>query len=302
MSSMFSSLSSQNPPAADTETPKSDGGMFSSLTAPKQNTSMFSSLADQPKPEQNAETVPVTAPPASGPSAGQSMFSSLTDNQTPAEKYSVNPVLTNEEIKYEQKSPDEMEEEPWYSKSWEWLNSPLYDLHKWGTRTGAGAFEKGLETGLEDIGSGFTSPLQIGLTLATFGGGAVEGAGLSVLRGIGVSEEAAPIVARGAKALMTAGFSAQMLGGMITQSPQLLDALKDGDTENATRLATNIAASGAFLTVGLKNGFEDVKAVKNYTKGKSLTTTERLALVQELSGSYDAAKSAGSDFARSRQE
>src|SRR5208282_5212758 len=302
MSSMFSSLSSQNPPAADTETPKSDGGMFSSLTAPKQNTSMFSSLADQPKPEQNAETVPVTAPPASGPSAGQSMFSSLTDNQTPAEKYSVNPVLTNEEIKYEQKSPDEMEEEPWYSKSWEWLNSPLYDLHKWGTRTGAGAFEKGLETGLEDIGSGFTSPLQIGLTLATFGGGAVEEAGISALRAIGVSKTAAPIVASTAKALMTAGFTAQMLGGLVTQVPQFLDALKDGDVENATRLGTGALASGLFLREGLKHGFEDIAAAKNYIKGKRMTTTDQLAAIKELSGIYDESLQKGSDNARARAE
>jgi hypothetical protein len=303
MSSMFSSLSSQNPPA-DAEAPKpaSDGGMFSSLTAPKQNTSMFSSLADQPKPAQSEEVPSVAAPLPSGPSAGQSMFSSLSDNQTPAEKYSANPVLTNSEVKYGQKSPDEMEDEPWYSKAWEWMNSPLWDLHQYGTREGAGAFEKGLETGLEDIGSGFTSPLQIALTLATFGGGAVEAAGIGALRSIGISKAAAPVVATGVKALMTAGFSAQMIGGMITQSPQLLDALKEGDIENATRLATNIGASGLFLREGLKHGYEDLSSIKNYMKGKNLTTTERLKLVAELSGTYEEAKSKGTDFARERQE
>jgi hypothetical protein len=241
--------------------------------------------------------VPVSPAPITSGS-----YSSLLGSQAPSEKYSDSPVLTNDEVDYAKKSPDEMEDEPWYSKAWEWANSPLYDLHQWGTRTGAGAFEKGLETGLEDIGSGFTSPLQIGLTLATFGGGAIEEAGASVLGSIGVSKNAAKTVAATAKLLMTAGFSTQMIGGLITQSPQFLDALKDGDIENATRLGTNIAASGIFLREGLKHGYEDLATVKNYVKGKTLTTTERLGLVQELAGIYDESKAKGTDFARERQE
>lgn len=232
-------------------------------------------------------------------------FLKIADDQNSTDKYRTNAAtygLSQEERNYGNKSPEEMEDEPWYSKAWEWMNSPLYDLHKWGTREGAGTFERGLETGLEDIGSGFLSPLQLGLTIATFGGGAVEEAIVGGLRTIGVSKLAAPVVASTAKALMTAGFSAQMIGGLLTQSPQFLDALKDGDTENATRLGTNIAASGLFLTQGLKHGFEDVNTVKNYVKGKQLTTTDRLALVQELAGNYDLAKSKGTDFARARQE
>ena len=290
-------------PDAQSETPKaneSTGSSFDSvLSKPAVQGSSFDSvLSQQPAPVSSFATAPLNE--TSGTASGSSFDSIL--NQTPAEKYSANPVLTNEELKYGQKSPDEMEDEPWYSKAWEWLNSPLYDLHQWGTREGAGAFEKGLETGLEDIGSGFTSPLQIGLTLATFGGGAVEEAGISLLRGIGVSKIAAPIVAATAKTLMTAGFSAQMVGGLITQSPQFLDALKDGDVENATRLGTSIAASGIFLREGLKHGYEDLASIKNYVKGKTLTTTERLGLVQELAGIYDEAKAKGTDFARERQE
>jgi hypothetical protein len=208
--------------------------------------------------------------------------------------------LTNEEAKYGQSDPLKMEDEPWYSKAWEWMNSPLYDLHKWGTREGAGTFERGLETGLEDIGSGFLSPLQLGLTIATFGGSAVEGAGLSALRSIGVTEKAAPIVVRGLKGLMTAGFSVDMLHGLVTQSPQFLDALKDGDVEQATRLGTNILATGVFLKEGLKHGIEDATAVKNYVKGKNLTTTDRLKLVADLAGQYELNKSEGTDASRTR--
>jgi GNAT superfamily N-acetyltransferase len=210
--------------------------------------------------------------------------------------------LSADERAYGQTPPDKMEDEPWYSKAWEWMNSPLYDLHNWGTRENAGTFERGLETGLEDIGSGFLTPLQLGLTLATFGGSAVEAAGISAIRTLGVTAEAAPIVARTAKGLMTAGFTVDMLHGLMTQSPQFLDALKDGDTENATRLGTNILAAGLFIKEGLKHGIEDMNAVKNYVKGKDLTTTDRLKLAAELSGLYDQNKSMGADKARTRMQ
>src|SRR5271163_1138183 len=200
MSSMFSSLLGQTAPPTDTEEQAqkpTSNNTFSSLVTPQPSSNTYSSIAAQPV--QDKPELPAVAPAVG---AGSGMFSSLVTPNTPAEKYSADPVLTNTEVKYGQKSPDEMEDEPWYSKAWEWMNSPLYDLHQWGTREGAGAFEKGLETGLEDIGSGFTSPLQIGLTLATFGGGAVEEAGVSVLGAIGVSKAAAPIVASTAKLAM----------------------------------------------------------------------------------------------------
>jgi hypothetical protein len=283
----------------ENQTPSLPAPTAMSQTAPV-NGNPLDQLLTKPQPAETpvAATIAPTSLATTGAVAGNPL-----DSLNPLDRlYPAGRVLTNKEAAYGNSDPEKMEDEPWYSKAWEWMDSPLYDLHKWGTRTGAGTFERGLETGLEDIGSGFLSPLQLGLTIATFGGSTVEAAGIGALRSIGVSEIAAPIVARGAKALMTAGFSAQMIGGMLQQSPQLLDALKDGDTENATRLATNIAASGLFLTQGLKHGYEDVNAVKNYVKGKNLTTTERLALVTELSGNYDAAKSAGTDYARSRQE
>ena len=176
-------------------------------------------------------------------------------------------VLTNEEADYGEKPPDEQPDEPWYSKAWNWMNSPLWDLHKYGTREGAGTFERGLETGLETLGSGITSPLSLGLILATFGGGAVEEAGIAALRSIGVAEKLAPTVVKSAKLLMDAGFATQMVGGLMTQVPQFLDALKDGDVENATRLGTEALGSGAFLTLGLKHGYEDLDALKTRVKG-----------------------------------
>jgi hypothetical protein len=245
------------------------------------------------------------APVVSGTSDWMSLPVAGLGTHDTTDKYSNSATtrgLTSEERAYGQTNPEKMDDEPWYSKAWEWMNSPLYDLHKWGTREGAGSFERGLETGLEDIGSSFTSPLMIGLTIASFGGSTVEGAGIGILKSIGVNEYAAPIVARTAKGLLTAGFTTQMLGGLMTQSPQFLDALKDGDVENATRLGTNILASVAFIQEGMKHGLEDVKAVKSYINGKDLTTNERLKLVQEAAGLHDEEVQMGSDAARARQE
>src|SRR5882762_2012189 len=46
--------------------------------------------------------------------------------------------------------PENQADEPWYSKTWDWLNKPFYDAHKWGFRTGAGTIERGIESGVED--------------------------------------------------------------------------------------------------------------------------------------------------------
>jgi len=70
--------------------------------------------------------------------------------------------------------PENQTDEPWYSKTWDWMNKPLWDFHQWGTRTGAGAFERGIESGGEDIINGFFSPLNLALTVATFSGAAVR--------------------------------------------------------------------------------------------------------------------------------
>ena len=317
MASIFDDVLGQR----TTETPaaeKKSGSIFDSILSsntgvdPTGNKSMFDHILS-PSPESPApipspdQPSSVTVPPVYNASSSQkssgSMFDSILSDGTAPHSSDSGNMLTSPERDYAGNTkPESMEDEPWYSKAWEWANSPLWDLHQYGTRTGAGAFERGIETGLEDIGSSFTSPLMIGLTIASFGGTAVEGAGISALRSIGVNEYAAPIVARTAKGLMTAGFTAQMLGGLMTQSPQFLDALKDGDVENATRLGTNILASGVFIREGMKHGLEDVKAVKSYINGKDLTTTERLKLVQEAASLHDEEVQMGSDAARARQE
>jgi len=83
--------------------------------------------------------------------------------------------LSQEELKQSSRpDPENQTDEPWYSKTWDWLNKPLYDAHKWGFRTGAGTIERGIESGVEDLISGSSSPLSLALIVATFSGAAVR--------------------------------------------------------------------------------------------------------------------------------
>jgi len=83
--------------------------------------------------------------------------------------------LSPDELKQSTRpDPENQIEEPWWSKTWDWMQKPLWDFHQYGTRTGAGAFERGIESGGEDILSGLFSPLNLALTVATFSGAAVR--------------------------------------------------------------------------------------------------------------------------------
>ena len=76
------------------------------------------------------------------------------------------------------------ESQPWYKRAWDYANTPLteslFGLPEY--REGAGGFERGIEK----IASGFTSPLSVALTAATFGtGGLIESAGANALKATG---------------------------------------------------------------------------------------------------------------------
>lgn len=198
------------------------------------------------------------------------------------------------------------EDEPWYSQTWDWLNRPLFDAHQWGVRTGAGSIERGIESGVEDLVSGFTSPLSIALTIGTLGGSTLEKLGVeglgelapSALKAIGVGEREAPYVAKGIKSLIDAGFTVQQVQGVITQAPQVLDALKDGDYETATRLATTLASTTALSTLGARKIFEDAGYVQDYLKGRTLSQAETLRTLKGVAGRLDEAHAVSSQKAR----
>lgn len=193
-------------------------------------------------------------------------------------------------------------DEPWYSQTWDFLNKPLYDAHQWGQRTGAGTIERGIESGVEDIISGLTSPLSLALTVGTLGGDLALQGSVAGLKTIGVAAADAPVVARGIKALADLGFTAQAIQGVITQSPQVLDALKDGDYETAAHLATNVTAGGALAILGAKHGFEDASAIKDWTKNRTPQTKETLATAKKIAGKLDEDRVVGSQLAKETQK
>lgn len=152
-------------------------------------------------------------------------------------------------------------------KSWDWLNKPLVDLH----REGAG----GLEQGAEDVASGFTSPLSIGLTALTFGAA-------PLLEGLGITAAQIPTWAKAAKTAIDLGFTTQQAAGLIKESPQFLDAIKDGDYEEAKRLGVNLVAGGLFAGLGY-HGFAKDAGVFAREAGL-LKPSEQLTAVRKEAG------------------
>ena len=94
--------------------------------------------------------------------------------------------------------------QPLYKRAWDFATTPLteslFGLPE--TRPGAGGFERGLEK----IASGFTSPLSVALTAATFGtGGAIASAGETALKESGeFAAEEIPQLVKGAQAAVQA--------------------------------------------------------------------------------------------------
>lgn len=124
---------------------------------------------------------------------------------------------------------------PWYERAWDWANAPLLNINS--------ENKGGFVGGTEDVLSGLTSPLSIGLTAATFGVG-------PLLRGLGLAAEELPVAVRGLKALVDVGFTAQGAVQAAKESPRVLDALKEGDYDTAKRLAVHVLAGGAVTYLG----------------------------------------------------
>jgi hypothetical protein len=171
---------------------------------------------------------------------------------------------------------------PWYSKAWDWANTPLVDLHRQGA--------EGFEAGAEDIASSLTSPLSIGLTIGTFGSGAA-------LRALGIGAQELPLVVRGAKALMSAGLTATQVSQVIQESPRVLDALKEGDYATAKQLAVHVAAGTAFAALGGREAIKDV-----YSPVGVFRPTEQNAALREEFGKYQGDIESGNRTAQLHKE
>jgi hypothetical protein len=188
-----------------------------------------------------------------------------------------------------QPAPDSRDEQktddpnaPWYEKTWNWANRPLVDLHRQGA--------EGWEAGAEDIASSLTSPLSIALFAGTAGSGAA-------LRALGIGAKELPLVARGAKALLSGGLTATQVAQVIQESPRVLDALKEGDYSTAKRLAVHVAAGTAFAALGGRAAFKDV-----YSPSGVFRPTEQNAGLREEFGKYQGDVETGNRAAQLHKE
>jgi len=115
------------------------------------------------------------------------------------------------------------------------------------SRQGAGPLEAGIEKGVTSFASGLTTPLSLGLMVATSGlGSLARGLGAEALAKI--APELAPSVSKAAgvaSKLVNGGFTVQQVAHVSGAVPQFVIAAKNGDIEGAARAATDGLLSGA---------------------------------------------------------
>lgn len=170
-------------------------------------------------------------------------------------------------------------------KVWDTLNTPLVDLKRQGA--------KGVEAGAEEFASGLTSPLSAGLSIVTAGAG-----GLLENLGIDVAKMAGPELVGAAKTagkLASAGFTALQLKGIADQSPEFVQAIRNGDTQKALELGTSMVLQGGTAALGAKHTLSDMvgteegakatpgdQLVGNYQAALKRDTTEAQELNREF--------------------
>lgn len=160
---------------------------------------------------------------------------------------------------------DPNSDQPWYSRAWDALNNPLLDLKREGA--------SGVEAGIEDFASSFTSPLNVGLTLASFGA-----APLLESLGISLAGATAPKAIKAIQAISKVaevGFTADMLKGIADQSPEFVKAIKNGDTDKALEIGTTMALSGGMAGLAIKHGVGELANKALGQEKASLGSTER---------------------------
>ena len=167
---------------------------------------------------------------------------------------------------------------PWYSRTWNWLNTPLtVSLLGWQPhRDGA----TGAEAGAEEFASGLTSPLNLGLTALTMGG-----APLLESMGVKLAGEAALPAIRTIGKLAKVGFTAQMVGGLAEEYPEFQTAIKNGDSDRALEVGTRLALGGALAFHGAREVGKDFGFVERGPRantGVDAARGQREAVAQKV--------------------
>ena len=78
----------------------------------------------------------------------------------------------------------------------------------------------------------------------------IQRGGFAVLRHVVPNLVTAQKVSKGLQALVDAGFTGMAAYSVVESSPRVLDALKEGDYDEAARLATHVAAGSLFTALG----------------------------------------------------
>ena len=178
--------------------------------------------------------------------------------------------------------------QPWYKRAWDFANTPLteslFGLPEY--RPGAG----GLERAVEHIASGFTSPLSVALTAATFGtGGLITSAGETALKEAGLSATEIADAVKGSQAALGALKEAKSVDPVIQQALEagghdmgLLDRAREtfGSLNRDAELATDRVQSN-LAKVGL-----DQKQVEALRSGE-LSAAERSEIAAKNGGFSD---------------
>lgn len=135
--------------------------------------------------------------------------------------------------------PEAEEDEPAYERAWDWANTPLVTLNP--------EHRGGFVGGAEDLVSGFTTPLNAALALASFGGDAIVG---PLAKAVGLDK--APIAAATVRKLVALGegaFQVDQLIDAAKTSVKMGTALSEGDYETAK--SEGLKALAGFTGVAL---------------------------------------------------
>ena len=164
-------------------------------------------------------------------------------------------------------------DENFLEKLYDTANTNVLDLRGVGEKnpdadTGIGW---GALHGVEDLASGFTSPLQLGLMLGTAGAGSlIEKLGVTAVtegtRGAQIAYNTAKVAGK----LVNAGFTVQMLHSAIDAYPQMSKYFEDGDYGKAMELGVQFVAgaAGGLLSAGhlASSMKEDINGLSPVTK------------------------------------
>lgn len=186
--------------------------------------------------------------------------------------------------------------QPFYKRAFSWLNTPLteslFGLPE--TRPGAGGFERGIER----VASGLTSPLSVGLTAATLGGGGlIESAGTTALK------ESGEFAASEIPQIMKASEAAiQATKDLKSIEPFINDALRAKGGDGLVDLVNKAKSELGPIDLSDKFGEEEVQ--KNLAKAgfsedeiKDLSSASKTIQKanQDFSPIEDAVKATGVD-------